>query len=89
MLIYPNSTLRIDDENYHFTRDPSFPKVPYTEFGNRSKVYRLESQGRLFTLKVFWSEFRNPKSVENCVEINQYEGYPGLAASRHTVRYPK
>ncbi|MBN1266496.1 MAG: WD40 repeat domain-containing protein [Anaerolineales bacterium] len=82
----PNETIMISDATYTFTEHPAAPGMAYGQAGRRGTVYQVaDAQGRLWALKVFLRQYREPRLAGQAEKIRGYASIPGLQVCHRTV----
>ncbi|NDJ51636.1 MAG: protein kinase family protein [Chloroflexi bacterium] len=77
--------LLIEDQTFTFAPHPVVPSLVWGQEGRHAIVFRVESGGESYALKVFRPVFRHPGLIEAADAISIYADLPGMRVCRQTV----
>jgi mannose-6-phosphate isomerase-like protein (cupin superfamily) len=82
----PDDELKIGESLYRFAEHPAAPGMAYGQSGRRGTVYQIMgASGKVWALKVFLRQYREPRLVGQAERIESYASMPGLYACDRTV----
>lgn len=91
MPFHPNvgDSIEINGLSYSITEHPSAKGMPYGQTGRRATVYQVQSgEDTIHGLKVFSTNFRTDRMVENAENLKKFLEIPGLKVSSRTIITP-
>jgi hypothetical protein len=77
--------LTIDDQEMRFSPHPAVPSLVWGQEGRHAIVYRLQSNGDEYALKVFRPVFRHPGLLEAASALWTYHELPGMRVCKQMV----
>ncbi|GAB4474555.1 MAG: hypothetical protein Kow00124_14710 [Anaerolineae bacterium] len=80
-----DTRLVIDRRDYHFTPHPVVPTIVWGQEGRHAIVYRIQSNGDAYALKVFRPAFQHPGLIEAAQTLSWYHDLPGMSVCDQIV----
>lgn len=84
-----NTRLTINGQVFSFSPHPAVPTLVWGQEGRHAIVYRIQSDGQAYALKVFRPVYRRPELVEAAEALWSYHELPGMRVCQQTVLTPE